>query len=120
MFVAILDERTSENSLDVSKVSIAEVRGADNNIVTRHGGPEASMHSPTKREQNKSSQISLLFAYSVFLSEMTGIKLTFPQSGIGQACFFIIFKHQSIISAQSVTVTLRVSSYVVVFSSGTL
>lgn len=57
MFVAVLDERTSENSLDVSKVSIAEVRGADNNIVTRHGGPEASMHTvQTKREQNKSGQ----------------------------------------------------------------
>lgn len=54
MFVAILDERTSENSLDVSKVSIAEVRGTDNNIVTRHGGPEASMHTVQPKESKTS------------------------------------------------------------------
>lgn len=36
-FVAVFAEGTSENSLDVAKVPIAEMRGADDNVITLHG-----------------------------------------------------------------------------------
>lgn len=41
-FVPVLAERAPENSLDVAKVSVAEMRGADDNVVTLHGAATAS------------------------------------------------------------------------------
>lgn len=41
-FVPVLAERAPENSLDVAKVSVAEMRGADDNVVTLHGAAAAS------------------------------------------------------------------------------
>lgn len=43
VLAAILIEGTPENSLDVPEVSIAEVCGADDNVVTSHWRPVASM-----------------------------------------------------------------------------
>lgn len=45
VLVAVLAEGPSENSLDVPKVAVAEVRGADDDVVTRHEAPAASMHN---------------------------------------------------------------------------
>lgn len=41
-FVAVLAEGAAENSLDVAKVPVAEVRGADDNVVALHGAGAAS------------------------------------------------------------------------------
>lgn len=41
-FVPVLAERAPENSLYVAKVSVAEMRGADDNVVTLHGAAAAS------------------------------------------------------------------------------
>lgn len=41
-FVPALAERAAENSLDVAKVPVAEVRGADDNVVALHGAGAAS------------------------------------------------------------------------------
>lgn len=41
-FVSVLAERAPENSLDVAKVSVAEMRGADDNVITLHGAAAAS------------------------------------------------------------------------------
>lgn len=45
-FVPVLAERAPENSLDVAKVSVAEMRGADDNVVTLHGAAAASPPQP--------------------------------------------------------------------------
>lgn len=46
-FVPVLAEGASENSLDVAKVPVAEVRGADDNVVALHGaGDGARAASP--------------------------------------------------------------------------
>lgn len=41
-FVPVLAEGAAENSLDVAKVPVAEVRGADDNVVALHGAGAAS------------------------------------------------------------------------------
>lgn len=58
VLAAIFVEGTLENSLDIPEVSIAEVCGADDNVVTSHRRPVASMcimHTvcPSKRKKVK-------------------------------------------------------------------
>lgn len=95
VFVAILAEGTSENSLDVSKVSIAEVSGADDNVVTRHGGPEASMHRvQPKIERNKSSQQAFSFVSLFQMKGTSSLSLSQERSECVPSSSRIL-KHQS-------------------------